>query len=904
MERGFIVIFILSLSATHGAIETDATPIQISSLWDVSRALWHNETCDDLCACLMGIMEGMRTAQICLEVSGYPCHLVKQLTRAATTRNCSVTVGSSWFECDKGVTDCVGGEMFVDNEANCTGSDDGAAGNIAYLGCETTPGGNTSVTCMLSRDSQSVGQCVNNAECVYKKVTKTDPVSERVSCPTNWIPYKKHCLSPINGILEPNILDQKTWSGAQNYCQRRWDASLLSLESFGESALKGLEDRRIFVTDQEVWLGLFRDTSNSTFRWLDGTETLQPQDSWPWADGHPVPDLNFVYILNKTLYSSESSRVNRYSCKFKVSKSLKCRQPMPTKMPLTTVMDAVGPGSTHPPTSPRTKEEETLEAFREELTQVRDDVSNYLKTFTNDTGVLEEIDSLISFSQYSSLNASSNTAQDQSTTIIKSLDSVVDGLAESINGPAKALVVSTPDIVLKVLTLCLDCEGGETLGGQLGNQSFSLSLPDSVKAAGATLALSTASLLHEQLPSTIDDGGEGGRTEIGSLVSTISLRRWDRESIELTKDEPLKLTFSSLEKFPDSTPTCRYWKADEGNEGVWSSEGCFVAKANDTHTTCDITHLTSFAVIMQISHSEDPLPVALDYLTWAGCALSMTCLTIMLIIFLSQRMYRADRNIIHMNLAASLLLAQLIFVFGIDRTENEGACKAVGICVHFFLLATFFWMLNEGIFLLSKTTSAKTRWLRLPTYFTLGWVFPLVIVGVTMAASFDSYDTTDRCWLTVRDGGIWAFVGPAAAVVLINICVLVQVIRVFLSLRANMNKKKVERIRIALRAILLTLPLLGCTWLIGMLSFNSSTIVFAYIFVILNSLQGVFIFILYCLLNDEIKKGLRKRLALLQSLSGRTTHTRASRTATSGSNNLKTNRLSKTMPPEQEGTKL
>ena len=34
---------------------------------------------------------------------------------------------------------------------------------------------------------------------------------------------------------------------------------------------------------------------------------------------------------------------------------------------------------------------------------------------------------------------------------------------------------------------------------------------------------------------------------------------------------------------------------------------------------------------------QNPLPKSLDYITWAGCALSITCLAIMLVIFFAQR---------------------------------------------------------------------------------------------------------------------------------------------------------------------------------------------------------------------------------------------------------------------------
>lgn len=46
--------------------------------------------------------------------------------------------------------------------------------------------------------------------------------------------------------------------------------------------------------------------------------------------------------------------------------------------------------------------------------------------------------------------------------------------------------------------------------------------------------------------------------------------------------------------------------------------------------------------------------------------------------------------------------------------------------------------------------------------------------------------------------------------------------------------------------------LLGCTWVFGLFLFDPASWVLAYIFSILNCLQGLFLFLLHCLLNKKV----------------------------------------------------
>lgn len=46
--------------------------------------------------------------------------------------------------------------------------------------------------------------------------------------------------------------------------------------------------------------------------------------------------------------------------------------------------------------------------------------------------------------------------------------------------------------------------------------------------------------------------------------------------------------------------------------------------------------------------------------------------------------------------------------------------------------------------------------------------------------------------------------------------------------------------------------LLGLTWILGVLYLNEESVVIAYFFTVLNSLQGLFIFVFHCLKNEKV----------------------------------------------------
>lgn len=68
------------------------------------------------------------------------------------------------------------------------------------------------------------------------------------------------------------------------------------------------------------------------------------------------------------------------------------------------------------------------------------------------------------------------------------------------------------------------------------------------------------------------------------------------------------------------------------------------------------------------------------------------------------------------------------------------------------------------------------------------------------------------------------------------------------------NSFHIDIIRSGFKSTVVLFPLLGVTWLFGILALDRNTIAFQYLFALCNSLQGFFIFVFHCLFNSEVRK--------------------------------------------------
>nr|XP_013766684.1 PREDICTED: CD97 antigen-like [Pundamilia nyererei] len=141
------------------------------------------------------------------------------------------------------------------------------------------------------------------------------------------------------------------------------------------------------------------------------------------------------------------------------------------------------------------------------------------------------------------------------------------------------------------------------------------------------------------------------------------------------------------------------------------------------------------------------------------------------------------------------------------RCIGELACTVMAGLLHFFIVASFVWMLLEALQLhllvrkLSQVKVIQRDGLPRPLLYLIGYGVPFVIVGVSALMYSGGYGRTEA-----------------------NVLILFKILAQFV--------------------------ILGCTWILGLYQTN---LFFQVAFIVLNSQQGTFLYIVHCVLNKEIR---------------------------------------------------
>ncbi|XP_062891659.1 adhesion G protein-coupled receptor E2-like isoform X3 [Mobula hypostoma] len=407
---------------------------------------------------------------------------------------------------------------------------------------------------------------------------------------------------------------------------------------------------------------------------------------------------------------------------------------------------------------------------------------------------------------------------------------------------SKPQTIETSSFVLKVMVPERNNAGADQLV-KLETQNNSFEIDWRTIAGGNNTEFQAISFivfkdlesqLNQEIRPSQNQGGRPSQNNV-SLNSKVIAATISNKAVSSNLKEKFNLTLNlNQEKEVGEEPECVYWSNTE-EKSVWLSDGCERIDSNQTHVTCQCNHLTSFAILMA--------PVKIE---------------------------NANTNL-HKHLSITLFLAQFVFLIGM-RIKQPVVCALIAGCLHYLFLAVFVWMFLDSLqlFIMSRnltvTNFTRTHIIKRRYLYISSYALPAVIVIISAAIYPGGYGTETACWLKHESGFNWSFQGPVCFVILVNTVLLFATLYL-LRRHLNSRNKEVSKLKetksLTIKAAA-RMFVLGCTWSFGIFQVDKSTAVFSHLFTVINSLQGLFVFLIYCVFNHRVVNELRKWLTSKQ----------------------------------------
>jgi len=282
-----------------------------------------------------------------------------------------------------------------------------------------------------------------------------------------------------------------------------------------------------------------------------------------------------------------------------------------------------------------------------------------------------------------------------------------------------------------------------------------------------------------------------------------------------------------------------------------------------------------------------------------GCAVSISCLTIALIIFAYFKKLHCTCNYVHMNLMLSFIISYTsIFVKDKVVTDhydfseikkvfhtnyenllenkevlrtycvdgyNTMACRVAMALVQYAVLTNFSWLLAEGVYLQLVISRNFTANKSFPLIMALGWGLPLVPTIIWIILRLKT--ANEKCW--EDSAAIDSAISVSILVtILINFLIFINVIRILMfKLRAHSMTRTDSKYKLA-RSTLTLILLVGIPCVVfGLIPFlyeqDSEHFKVAYVMSVscqltFTSIQGMLVVLLYCFFNSEVQGEIKK----------------------------------------------
>ncbi|XP_017269556.1 vasoactive intestinal polypeptide receptor 2 [Kryptolebias marmoratus] len=262
-------------------------------------------------------------------------------------------------------------------------------------------------------------------------------------------------------------------------------------------------------------------------------------------------------------------------------------------------------------------------------------------------------------------------------------------------------------------------------------------------------------------------------------------------------------------------------------------------------------------------------------LSTLGHSLSLITLLSSTVIICSFRRLHCMRNYIHLNLFGSFMLRAAAVLTKDTLLFSEGettdcsmqpslvGCKASLVFFNYFIMANFFWLLVEGLYLHTLLLVTHMYSTRLSIYMFIGWGIPFVFMVAWIVTRVNLEDTS--CW-EINDNPVpdrlinW----PIMASIIINFILFICIIRILVQkLRCtDVGGNDQSQYRRLAKSTLLLIPLFGVNYVVFFYLMEPATKTLKQVKIFfdlgLGSFQGLIVAVLYCFLNSEVRSELRR----------------------------------------------
>ncbi|XP_071158662.1 calcitonin receptor-like [Mytilus edulis] len=263
------------------------------------------------------------------------------------------------------------------------------------------------------------------------------------------------------------------------------------------------------------------------------------------------------------------------------------------------------------------------------------------------------------------------------------------------------------------------------------------------------------------------------------------------------------------------------------------------------------------------------------YIGIACSASSISLLFPALIIFLKYNSLRKQCRIrLHIHFFLALLLKEIASVlWGVlvtyDKLSNDSVytttlaqnthwCKVLSFCKMFMKCSTYSWMFCEGFYLHQLLSNAFSPPRSLICISVFGWGIPLLSASLYSLVRVIYSD--ESCWTIYFQYTEWIMYTPNLVFIVANLLFLCNIVRILLT-QMQSHPNEPSNFRRAVKATFVLIPLFGVHLFVTIYRIPISKtggMEYERFTICIDNLQGFFVALIFCFLNNEVNGKLRR----------------------------------------------